>query len=290
VHKFFYDGKTAGVTFIAGTSSKRSPPSGVTLTVAEKYATEKQKGSTFFLDLPRGVKSKDLAWLAVWCWSCARRGASLAQVAIRSSPNQGSVSFSGSDRPDLAGLLQGLLQDDGGRPAVEAVVAEEEDYEEEYGEEEQDTDGEEFEEDCKNWREGQGVAGETVARVCLDPILIEDKPPVAASTVEQDLEGDDLNGEEEKADDNELKANVTSCVQRGTANLGHNLVVQHGVPTPRLCALFCQTQALCRYWNHLQSPAPIPWGNKCYVKVMESPHSVVLPGYTGGARDCLPPL
>ena len=82
-----------------------------------------------------------------------------------------------------------------------------------------------------------------------------------------------------------------------------------------------QTQALCRYWNHLQSPAPFPWGNKCYVKVigqqiyadtfianhnkslfsmiadqqislqvMESPHSVVLPGYTGGARDCLPPL
>ena len=151
------------------------------------------------------------------------------------------MSFSGSDRPDLAGLLQGLLQDDGGRPAVEAVVAEEEDYEEEYGEEEQDTDGEEFEEDCKNWREGQGVAGETVARVCLDPILIEDKPPVAASTVEQDLEGDDHNkGEEEKADDNELKANVTSCVERGTANLGHNLVVQHGVPTPRLCALFCQ--------------------------------------------------
>ena len=125
---------------------------------------------------------------------------------------------------------------------MEAVVAEEEDYEEEYGEEEQDTDaGEEFEEDCKNWREGQGVAGETVARVCLDPILIEDKPPaVAASTVEQDLEGDDLNGEEEKADDNELKANVTSCIERGTANLGHNLVVQHGVPTPRLCALFCQ--------------------------------------------------
>ena len=161
-------------------------------------------------------------------------------MAIRSASDQGSVSFSGSDRPDLAGLLQGLLQDDGGRPAVEAVVAEEEDYEEEYGEEEQDTDGEEFEEDCKNWREGQGVAGETVARVCLDPILIEDKPPVAASTVEQDLEGDDLNGEEEKADDNELKANVTSCVQRGTANLGHNLVVQHGVPTPRLCALFCQ--------------------------------------------------
>ena len=40
--RFFYDGKTAGVTFIAGTSSKRSPPSGVTLTVAEKYATEKQ--------------------------------------------------------------------------------------------------------------------------------------------------------------------------------------------------------------------------------------------------------
>merc|ERR1711873_173699 len=109
---------------------------------------------------------------------------------------------------DAGRLLQGLLQDDGGRPAVEAVVAEEE----------QDTDGEEFEEDCKNWREGQGVAGETVARVCLDPILIEDKPPVAASTVEQDLEGDDLNGEEEKADDNELKANVTSCVQRGTAN------------------------------------------------------------------------
>ena len=162
-------------------------------------------------------------------------------MAIRSASDQGSVSFSGSDRPDLAGLLQGLLQDDGGRPAVEAVVAEEEDYEEEYGEEEQDTDGEEFEEDCKNWREGQGVAGETVARVCLDPILIEDKPPVAASTVEQDLEGDDHNkGEEEKADDNELKANVTSCVERGKANLGHNLVVQHGVPTPRLCALFCQ--------------------------------------------------
>ena len=40
--RFFYDGKTAGVTFIAGTSSKRSPPSGVTLTVAEKHATEKQ--------------------------------------------------------------------------------------------------------------------------------------------------------------------------------------------------------------------------------------------------------
>ena len=180
-------------------------------------------------------------------------------MAIRSASDQGSVSFSGSDRPDLAGLLQGLLQDDGGRPAVEAVVAEEEDYEEEYGEEEQDTDGEEFEEDCKNWREGQGVAGETVARVCLDPILIEDKPPVAASTVEQDLEGDDHNDEEEKADDNELKENVTSCVQRGTANLGHNLVVQHGVPTPRLCALFCQVGLLlcvCEEYHLNWKPIP----------------------------------
>ena len=61
-------------------------------------------------------------------------------------------SSSGSGRPDLAGLLQGLLQDEGGRPAIEAVVAEEEDYEDEDGEEgeEEGTEGGEIEEDCKS--------------------------------------------------------------------------------------------------------------------------------------------
>ena len=96
------------------------------------------------------------------------------QVAINSASSQGSVSFTGSSsgsvRPDLAGLLQGLLQDEGGRPAIEAVVAEEEDFDEEY--EEEDYEGEygeevnrgEDEEDCKSWREGQGVPGEIVGR------------------------------------------------------------------------------------------------------------------------------
>ena len=148
----------------------------------------------------------------------------------------GSESGFGSGRPDLAGLLQGLLQDEGGRPAIEAVVAEEEDYEDEYGEdgEEEETEGGEVEEDCKSWREGQGVPGETVGRVCLDgePILEEEKPPVAASTVEEDLEDAVNELEDEKKE--------VSCVEEGKANLGQNLMVQHGVPTPRLCALICQ--------------------------------------------------
>ena len=173
-------------------------------------------------------------------------------MAISPASSQGSVSFtgstSGSGRPDLAGLLQGLLQDEGGRPAIEAVVAEEEDYEEEYGEEgkEEETEGEEIEEDCKSWREGQGVPGETVGRVCLDgePILEESKPPVAASTVEENLEEADQENVEEDAvnevNEDEKEALEVSCVERGKANLGHNLMVQHGVPTPRLCALVCQ--------------------------------------------------
>ena len=173
-------------------------------------------------------------------------------MAISPASSEGSVSFtgssSGSGRPDLAGLLQGLLQDEGGRPAIEAVVAEEEDYEEEYGEEgeEEGTEGGEIEEDCKSWREGQGVPGETVGRVCLDgePILGESKPPVAASTVEEDLEEADQEDVEEDAvnevNEDEKEALEVSCVERGKANLGHNLMVQHGVPTPRLCALVCQ--------------------------------------------------
>ena len=170
------------------------------------------------------------------------------QVAISPASAQGSESGFGfgSGRPNLAGLLQGLLQDEGGQPAVEAVVAEEEDYDEEYGEEgeEQDAEGGEVEEECQSWREGQGVPGETVGRVCLDgpdPVVGESKPPVAASTVEQDLE--EANQEDGEVDAvNELEDAVAevSCVEEGKANLGHNLMVQHGVPTPRLCALVCQ--------------------------------------------------
>ena len=168
------------------------------------------------------------------------------QVAI--SPAEGSVSFAGSSsgsefgsgRPDLAGLLQGLLQDEGGPPAIEAVVAEEEDYDEEDGE---DTDGE-VEEECKSWREGQGVPGETVGRVCLDgpdPIVGESKPPVAASTVEQDLE--ETNQDVDAVNESEDEKTEASCVEEGKVNLGHNLMVQHGVPTPRMCALVCQVVA-----------------------------------------------
>ena len=81
-----------------------------------------------------------------------------------------------------------------------------------------------------------------------------------------------------------------------------------------------QTHPLCRYWNHLASQAPFPWDSKCYLKVIigtylsldresceinslpphvishhtlqvvQSPHSVVLPGYTGGVSGCLPIL
>jgi len=222
----------------------------------------------------------------------------LAEVAISPASAQGSESGFGfgSGRPNLAGLLQGLLQDEGGQPAVEAVVAEEEDYEEEYGEEgeEQDAEGDEIEEECQSWREGQGVPGETVGRVCLDgpdPVVGESKPPVAASTVEQDLEeANQEDGEVDAANELEDAVAEVSCVEEGKANLGHNLMVQHGVPTPRLCALVCQAQPLCRYWNHLASQAPFPWDSKCYLKVVESHHSVLLPGYTGGVKGCLPVL
>ena len=179
------------------------------------------------------------------------------QVAISPASAQGSVSFTGSSsgRPDLAGLLQGLLQDDGGPPAIEAVVAEEEDYEEEYGEEgeEEEMEGGEVEEDCKSWREGQGVPGETVGRVCLDgePIVGESKPPVAASTVEEDLEeANQENAVNELADEKETEE---SCVEQGKANLGHNLMVQHGVPTPRLCALLCQVVTNHYIWCEANS-------------------------------------
>ena len=48
--------------------------------LSSMFCAHVQEGSTFFLDLPRGVASKDLAWLSVWCWTCARRGANLAEV------------------------------------------------------------------------------------------------------------------------------------------------------------------------------------------------------------------
>ena len=184
------------------------------------------------------------------------------QVAINSASSQGSVSFTGSSsgsvRPDLAGLLQGLLQDEGGRPAIEAVVAEEEDFDEEY--EEEDYEGEygeeenrgEVEEDCKSWREGQGVPGEIVGRVCLDgePIMGESKPPVAASIVEENQ--DDVN--EDALNEMEDEQKEVACMEQGRANLGHNLMVQHGVPTPRLCALVCQvinTYGIQNSWSPL---------------------------------------
>ena len=43
-----------------------------------------------------------------------------------------------------------------------------------------------------------------------------------------------------EVNEDEKEALEVSCVERGKANLGHNLMVQHGVPTPRLCALVCQ--------------------------------------------------
>ena len=219
------------------------------------------------------------------------RHSSHHQVAISPASAQESESGFGfgSGRPDLAGLLHGLLQDEGGQPAVEAVVAEEEEYEEEYGEE-QGAEWGEVEEECKSWREGQGVPGETVGRVCLggpEPIVGESKPPVAASTVEQDLEeANQEDGEVDAVDELEDEETEVSCVEEGKVNLGHNVMVQHGVPTPRLCALVCQvmtndytlprhlppqTQPLCHYWNHLASQAPFPWDSKCYLKVIIAP-------------------
>ena len=82
------------------------------------------------------------------------------------------------------------------------------------------------------------MPGEIVGRVCLDgePIMGESKPPVAASIVEENQ--DDVN--EDALNEMEDEQKEVACMEQGRANLGHNLMVQHGVPTPRLCALVCQ--------------------------------------------------